>query len=223
MPNQIGGDMLSKESAEKALFAGRGLPGGGQLEIRMEASADHPDPDIRAVARRIRPYNLDSWYSEWTAAAQKNEELAESFERARTGKLQPMNFICARPTSIGVQWFTCRRPTAACCQPTRGSKRVLTTPGPWFRPRSNECRSRMRDSFWTRFSIPRVRKAAVVFPSSTTTLAPTASYFAAKTAVRSNTCAAACHSSMSTVQAMEQRSGRKNSMRRLIPNEWPKQ
>jgi dipeptidyl aminopeptidase/acylaminoacyl peptidase len=81
MPNQIGGDVLNKEAAEQALFPGSGLPGGGQLEIRMEASADHPDPDIRTVARRVRPYNLDSWYSEWTTAAQKNEELAESFER----------------------------------------------------------------------------------------------------------------------------------------------
>jgi dienelactone hydrolase len=80
MHSQRGGDVLNEETAEKALFPGRGLPGGGQLEIRMEASADHPDPDIRTVARRVRPYNLDSWYSEWTAAAQKNEELAESFE-----------------------------------------------------------------------------------------------------------------------------------------------
>jgi dienelactone hydrolase len=74
-------DVLNKESTESALFPAKGLPGGGQLEIRMEVSADHPDPDIRGVARRVRPYNLESWYSEWSAVAQKNEELAESFER----------------------------------------------------------------------------------------------------------------------------------------------
>jgi dienelactone hydrolase len=74
-------DVLDKESAESALFPAKGLPGGGQLEIRMEISADHPDPDIRGVARRVRSHNLESWYLEWTAVAQKNEEMAGTFER----------------------------------------------------------------------------------------------------------------------------------------------
>jgi hypothetical protein len=54
MANQIGVDVPNKEQVEKELYPGRGLPGGGQLEIRMEVSADHPDPDIRDVARRVK-------------------------------------------------------------------------------------------------------------------------------------------------------------------------
>jgi dienelactone hydrolase len=73
------GDVLNKDVAERALFPARGLPGGGQLEIRMEISANHPDPDIRRVARSVKPYNLESWYSEWSATAAKNEELAAGF------------------------------------------------------------------------------------------------------------------------------------------------
>src|SRR5918994_4298977 len=72
-------DVLNKGAAERALFPARGLPGGGQLEVRMEISANHPDPDIRRVAQRVKPYNLESWYSEWSAMAAKNEELAAGF------------------------------------------------------------------------------------------------------------------------------------------------
>jgi dienelactone hydrolase len=74
-----GGDVLDKSAAERALFPAGGLPGGGQLEVRMEISADHPDPDIRRVARNVKPYNLESWYSEWSAMAAKNEDLAAGF------------------------------------------------------------------------------------------------------------------------------------------------
>ena len=81
MVNQVGGDVLNREVAEQALYSGRGLPGGGQLEIRMEVSADHPDPDIRGVARRVKFFNLESWHSEWIQVARKNEELAAGFER----------------------------------------------------------------------------------------------------------------------------------------------
>lgn len=74
-----GGDVLDRRAAEKALFPARGLAGGGQLEVRMEISAEHPDPDIRGVARRVKPYNLESWHAEWSAVAAKNEDLAEGF------------------------------------------------------------------------------------------------------------------------------------------------
>jgi dienelactone hydrolase len=74
-----GGDVLDNDAAERALFPARGLPGGGQLEVRMEISANHPDPDIRRVAQRVKVYNLESWYSEWSAVAEKNEELAAGF------------------------------------------------------------------------------------------------------------------------------------------------
>jgi dienelactone hydrolase len=80
MPND-GGDVLNRDAASKALFPAPGLPGGGQLEVRMEISANHPDPDIRGIARRVKPYNLESWYCEWTAVAQKNQELATGFAR----------------------------------------------------------------------------------------------------------------------------------------------
>jgi dienelactone hydrolase len=81
MAKAAGGDVLDKRHAEKVLYSGAGLPGGGQLEIRMEISADHPDPDIRAVARRVKFFNLESWHSEWIQVAEKNEQLAADFER----------------------------------------------------------------------------------------------------------------------------------------------
>jgi dienelactone hydrolase len=75
-----GDELIDKERIEKILYPGRGLPGGGQLEIRMEVSPDHPDPDIRGVARRVKFYNLESWHKEWTEVARKNEDFAAGFE-----------------------------------------------------------------------------------------------------------------------------------------------
>ena len=72
--------VLQKEAAQKALYPAPGLPGGGQLEIRMSQSAEHPDPDIRDVARRLKPYNLESWHGEWKRVAERNEQLAGRFE-----------------------------------------------------------------------------------------------------------------------------------------------
>ena len=74
-------DILDRDQAEKALYAAPGLPGGGQLEVRMEISQFHPDPDIRGVARRVKFFNLESWHKEWSEAAKKNEELAAGFEQ----------------------------------------------------------------------------------------------------------------------------------------------
>ena len=71
----------SREHMEKMLYPALGLPGGGQLEIRMEVSANHPDPDIRGVARRVKFFNLESWHTEWMQVAQTNEELAAGFEK----------------------------------------------------------------------------------------------------------------------------------------------
>ncbi|HEX2228748.1 MAG TPA: prolyl oligopeptidase family serine peptidase [Candidatus Binatia bacterium] len=74
-------DVLNREQAEKALYPAPGLPGGGQLEVRMEISQFHPDPDIRSVARRVKFFNLESWHNEWTEVAKKNEELAAGFQQ----------------------------------------------------------------------------------------------------------------------------------------------
>ena len=81
MANKIGGDVFDRAEAEKLLFPASGLPGGGQLEVRMEISSDHPDPDIRGVARRVKFFNLESWHKEWSEVAKKNEELAATFEQ----------------------------------------------------------------------------------------------------------------------------------------------
>ena len=77
------GDIFEKEQAEKLLYAAKGLPGGGQLEVRMEISPDHPDPDVRGVARRVKFFNLESWHREWMEVARKNEDLAAGFEQEK--------------------------------------------------------------------------------------------------------------------------------------------
>ena len=65
--------------AEEELFPAKGLPGGGQLEIRLTVSTFTSDPDQLEVAQRMKPYNLDSWVTEWTRVALRNEELADKF------------------------------------------------------------------------------------------------------------------------------------------------
>jgi len=81
MANKTGGDVFEREQAERMLYPAKGLAGGGQLEVRMEVSPDHPDPDIRGVARRVKFFNLESWHKEWTEVAQKNQDLAAGFEQ----------------------------------------------------------------------------------------------------------------------------------------------
>ena len=64
---------------EKVLFPGKGLPGGGQLEIRLVQSMYTSDPDELEVAQRARPYDPNSWYEEWTRVAERNEKLADAY------------------------------------------------------------------------------------------------------------------------------------------------
>jgi dienelactone hydrolase len=64
---------------EKVLFPGKGLPGGGQLEIRLVQSMYTSDPDELEVAQRARPYDPNSWYEEWTRVAERNEKLADGY------------------------------------------------------------------------------------------------------------------------------------------------
>ena len=67
--------------AEGELYPGKGLPGGGQLEIRLTASIYTNDPDQLDVAQRMKPFNLDSWIVEWMRVAEKNEEMADKFAK----------------------------------------------------------------------------------------------------------------------------------------------
>ena len=60
---------------ESFLFPGKGLPGGGQLEIRLAQSMYTSDADELEVAQRARPYDPSSWFEEWTRVAEKNEKL----------------------------------------------------------------------------------------------------------------------------------------------------
>ncbi len=68
------------------LFTAPGLPGGGQLEIRMPgfSSVDiyvHPenyDPDDVWIARNMKWFNPESWYESYLAMAQKNEAIAKT-------------------------------------------------------------------------------------------------------------------------------------------------
>jgi len=67
---------------EKALFPGPNMPGGAQTEIRMVASIHTADADELEVALRMKPYDNESWISEWTRVAERNEELAEGYASA---------------------------------------------------------------------------------------------------------------------------------------------
>jgi dienelactone hydrolase len=65
--------------AEEELYPAKGLPGGGQLEIRLSATIYTSDPDQLEVAHRMKPFDLESWITEWTRVARRNEQLAEKF------------------------------------------------------------------------------------------------------------------------------------------------
>ena len=67
--------------AETELFPGKGLQGGGQLEIRLTQTMYTSDPDALEVAQRMKPYNLDSWVEEWMRVAERNEEEAEQLAK----------------------------------------------------------------------------------------------------------------------------------------------
>ena len=64
---------------EQVLFPGKGLPGGGQLEIRLVQSMYTSDADELEVAQRARPYDPDSWHTEWMRVGEKNEKIADLY------------------------------------------------------------------------------------------------------------------------------------------------
>src|ERR1700732_1205785 len=57
------------------LFTGKGLPGGGQLEIRLTQTMYTSDPDALEVAQRMKPFDLESWIVEWTRVAEGNGDV----------------------------------------------------------------------------------------------------------------------------------------------------
>ncbi len=63
--------------SEEELYPAKGLPGGGQLEIRMTQTMYTSDADALEVAQRMKPFNLESWIEEWTRVAERNEKLAD--------------------------------------------------------------------------------------------------------------------------------------------------
>lgn len=72
---QVGG------RAEEELYEGKNLPGGAQTDPRVTVSPYNGDPDIVEVAERMSPFNPESWHVEWTRVAEKNEKVAEEFEK----------------------------------------------------------------------------------------------------------------------------------------------
>jgi dienelactone hydrolase len=66
---------------EGALYEGRNLSGGGQLDPRLSMSPFVEDPDYVEVAQRMSPFNLDSLFTENKRMAERNEQLAQEFEK----------------------------------------------------------------------------------------------------------------------------------------------
>ena len=68
---------LDPEAAERVLFPAKGLPGGGQMEVRMMVEAEHPDPDVVELGHKVKPFNLESWMTEHARIAEQNERSAD--------------------------------------------------------------------------------------------------------------------------------------------------
>ena len=88
---------------EESLFPGPGLPGGGQTEIRMVQSVYTSDADELEVAFRMKPYDHESWMSEWTRVAERNEELAEGYAAAGL-KVSAHEFYRRAQESLCLVW-----------------------------------------------------------------------------------------------------------------------
>ena len=222
MAIKTGGDIFNREQAEVLLYPAKGLAGGGQLEVRMEISPDHPDPDIRSVARRVKFFNLESGHKEWTEVAKKNEDLAVGF--AEENRKQTAHEFYLRAADFY------RR---AVVYMAENDPRMLPT----FK--------KLEENFVTAWSlvkapferveIPYEGRSCLPYsgsdaespgrgcPPSTIMAARTAFYSAAKTAVPVSTCAAVCLSSTSTDPGMAPHCATISSMRLPIPSALPKQ
>ncbi len=67
---------LDPEEAERGLYPAKGLPGGGQMEVRMMVEAEHPDPDVVKLGHKVKNFNPESWLIEHTRVAEENEKRA---------------------------------------------------------------------------------------------------------------------------------------------------
>ncbi|MED5535491.1 MAG: prolyl oligopeptidase family serine peptidase [Pseudomonadota bacterium] len=76
--NQFVGDVGGRD--HERLYTGHPVIGGGQMEIRLNQSIYTDDPHELEVARRMRPFDPVSWYTEWNRVAQINEEIAVGYE-----------------------------------------------------------------------------------------------------------------------------------------------
>ncbi len=76
MVRQSLSQVLDPDVAERGLYPAKGLPGGGQMEVRMMLENER-DPDLTEIEHRLKPFNPESWYAEHSHAAEKNEERAE--------------------------------------------------------------------------------------------------------------------------------------------------
>ena len=68
-------------SENDELYEGKNLPGGGRIDPRLSVSPYANDEDIVEVAGRMSPFNPESCHVEWKRVAEKNERLAEEFEK----------------------------------------------------------------------------------------------------------------------------------------------
>lgn len=68
--------VLDPLEAEHKLYPAAGLPGGGQMEVRMMLESER-DPDLSELGRLLKPFNPESWHNEHAHMAQRNEERAE--------------------------------------------------------------------------------------------------------------------------------------------------
>ncbi len=75
--NQHVGDIGGRD--HQKLFTGDHVVGGGQMEIRLNQSVHTGDPHALEVARRLRPFDPQSWYQEWNRVAEINETIAEGY------------------------------------------------------------------------------------------------------------------------------------------------
>ena len=115
--------------AEEELYPAKGLPGGGQLEIRLTQTIYTSDPDQLEVAQRMKPFNLESWIIEWTRVAERNEEIAEKLAERRLQGHGQSNIISALPIFIAKHAGLSRLTSRACFPPIRKCGRHSTRPG----------------------------------------------------------------------------------------------